>query len=233
MKKFKELSGVWKAVIILWSIVIILAIVLFATIGGSDDTDDSSTTVSKTELQMSSDVKLLMDNAKLTEDEAKIILKDLKTVGAGKIGYCKLITDGPDKGFEVEDDNYKFTLTTKDGKTDTIYCGKILLFNYEGGALDTITNYHLTFAEKVQFKAAAKEYVKNSLKAPTTAEFNEELRVVRKHDVVTVQSSVDSQNSFGAMLRSSFSVQMSYSSKDMTLLYLEIDGEPLYGKPVK
>ena len=145
MKKYSDLSTGKKLFRMLWMTVlafVILFVVVFiiAMIDVSNDepTEPASTTVVETTKAVDKEVQLLIDNAKLTEEEAKIILKDLKAVGAGKIGYCKLITDGPDKGFEVEDNDYKFVVTTKGGKTDTIYCGSILLFNYEGGALTSI-----------------------------------------------------------------------------------------------
>lgn len=82
------------------------------------------------------------------------------------------------------------------------------------------------------FMSDAENYVKQGLKAPSTADFPSQIlsgdwKVNRKDDVVTVSSYVDAQNSFGAMIRSNFIVQISYSTS--SCLYLEIDGQVMYG----
>jgi len=74
----------------------------------------------------------------------------------------------------------------------------------------------------------AKNVVESALKAPSTAEFCDfdESRVTRYGDIVTVKGFVDAQNSFGAMLRSDWSVEMQgYRLKKAKLLRVIIDGK--------
>jgi hypothetical protein len=91
----------------------------------------------------------------------------------------------------------------------------------------------LDSSEVGTFISLAQIYVKRSLKAPSTAEFPslfwnlDEYRMGKNNNVVTVQSWVDAENSFGAKIRSNFTAQFDYNSQE--LLYLEIDGTVVYG----
>lgn len=93
----------------------------------------------------------------------------------------------------------------------------------------------LELSEIGVYEYGSQEAVKAALKAPSTAKFpsavfgQDDWRLWKKGDMVTVQSWVDAQNSFGAMIRSKFTAQFSYSTQD--LLYLEIDGKAVYGSP--
>ena len=60
--------------------------------------------------------------------------------------------------------------------------------------------------EQIKHIAAAKEVVKSRLKSPTTAEFSD-VKASKSNGVITVSGKVDSQNSFGAMIRNNFIVQ--------------------------
>jgi len=82
------------------------------------------------------------------------------------------------------------------------------------------------------FKIQAMDYVRAVLKAPSTAVFpdgmfdGDQWRYGKHGNVVTVQSYVDAQNSFGAMLRNNFTVQMTYDTQ--ALLYINLGGQ-VYG----
>jgi hypothetical protein len=75
----------------------------------------------------------------------------------------------------------------------------------------------------------SQKFVKENLKAPTTAEFpdwtEDNCRVSQSAGVWIVTSFVDSQNGFGAMIRSDYVAQMSYNpTKDTwALTNLSID----------
>jgi hypothetical protein len=87
----------------------------------------------------------------------------------------------------------------------------------------------LSFSDMSKFKFLTQEYVNKFLKAPSTAAYPDitQWLMSKFKDVVTVQSWVDAQNSFGAMIRSQFTAQYSYSSEKLT--YLEIDGKVILG----
>lgn len=107
----------------------------------------------------------------------------------------------------------------------------------QGGVLDNINNYVLEDTDRGTFAYLAQQHVETALKAPSTAEFpslvwnSDEWSVSRDHDVITVRSWVDAQNSFGAMIRSTFVAQYSYTSQD--LLYLVIDDQVMFGAPAE
>ena len=60
----------------------------------------------------------------------------------------------------------------------------------------------------------AKYEISNRLKAPSTAEFEWNPTTNRIGDSWTVSGYVDAQNSFGAMIRSNYSIKITFSSKD-------------------
>ncbi len=107
----------------------------------------------------------------------------------------------------------------------------------QGGVVDNINNYVLEDTDRGTFAYLAQQHVLTGLKAPSTAEFpslvwnSDEWSVSRDHDVITVRSWVDAQNSFGAMIRSTFVAQYNYTSHD--LLYLEIDNAAVFGTPAE
>lgn len=64
----------------------------------------------------------------------------------------------------------------------------------------------------------SQQFVKKKLKAPSTAEFPYEAQstIMKENDTTfTIISYVDSQNGFGAMLRSNYSCKILYSSDNM------------------
>lgn len=74
-------------------------------------------------------------------------------------------------------------------------------------------------------------YIKKILKAPSTAKFPVyDISDVVKTDSRTyeVTSWVDSENSFGAMLRSNYLVRLKYFDDQWSLRYLEVNGKQIY-----
>lgn len=71
---------------------------------------------------------------------------------------------------------------------------------------------------------ACREWVKERLKAPSTADFPRDESVTASGGVYTVSGSVDSQNSFGATVRSSFTCRARHDSEASTLVSLEVNG---------
>lgn len=77
----------------------------------------------------------------------------------------------------------------------------------------------------------AQEHVKRHLKAPASAKFpdcvwnaNEyEIRVSPDHEAAWVSGHVDSQNSYGALLRSEFIVKMEKTRSEWTLSNIEME----------
>ena len=82
--------------------------------------------------------------------------------------------------------------------------------------------------DKVFLREKTIEHIKNNLKAPTTAEFGEFKYICNEENIIRVEGYVDSQNSFGAMLRGNFVCE--YFALDIfidTLVYLKYNNEEL------
>lgn len=73
--------------------------------------------------------------------------------------------------------------------------------------------------------AYTEQLVKNNLKAPTTAKFsNQKFGYNEEYSRYIVSGSVDSQNSFGAMLRADFYAEY---NQDLTIIYFVFDNQVL------
>ena len=64
----------------------------------------------------------------------------------------------------------------------------------------------------LEAKSMCETFVKKQLKAPATAKFSEESAAKVSDAEYTVAGSVDSQNSFGALLRSTFACDLTYDA---------------------
>ena len=62
-----------------------------------------------------------------------------------------------------------------------------------------------------------KSHVKENLKSPATADFppKKKIRIVKNKDTYIIQGYVDSQNSFGATIRTKYSAEIQQIGKDM------------------
>ena len=96
---------------------------------------------------------------------------------------------------------------------------------------NTLSSYEQAFA-----KDYAIECIKSALKAPSTAEFPggfltpyQDWNMSKSNNLVTVSSYVDAENSFGAMLRSPFTIQMKIDGDTWSVTYFEFDGEVVQG----
>lgn len=71
--------------------------------------------------------------------------------------------------------------------------------------------------DKIDAYLMAKDYVKQELKAPATAEFSDYTCEEGPDSTYSLDGNVDSQNSFGAMLRSSWTVKLKWLGGDAEL----------------
>lgn len=233
-----------------WGIAIAVALSLFlsfailaGTLSGEETPSDESGTIPTTEetttKKIDKVVSLIIENCGVSEEEAEIIKADFKSVGIDNLKYFDEFEGAQVEGmksFKFSSEKVSGTFIIRDGKTDYIASGDIILFDDEkGGAIDDISRYYLSEDEKNTYLYSAEEIVKQNLKSPSTADFPNwyggNWSVTRKDNVVTVKSYVDAQNSFGTMLRSKFAVQYDYTTG--ALLYFNFDGEVMYGTAQK
>lgn len=195
----------------------------------------TSTSTSIPTPAIDSSVKAIMDGAGLNEKDAENAFEVIKSVGFERVEYLEFFGDldalKAYRAFLYQD----YFMVVFDGNAVLrIRYKDISLYDRDaGGILDLITNYTLDSSEKTHFIYLAQENVEDVLKSPSTAEFSgdvysqDQWRVSRNKDIVTVQSWVDAENSFGAKLRNDFTAQYSYSAEN--LLYLELAGNVVYG----
>ena len=80
---------------------------------------------------------------------------------------------------------------------------------YRKGALIFIIrayDFYLTMSEKTGYQLLSQDTIKSILKSPSTAKFPRitDWKFKKEFEKVIIQSYVDSQNGFGAMIRSEF-----------------------------
>ncbi len=169
--------------------------------------------------------KEIADAKKVAKDKAKADA-DAKAkadaeVQAKAIADAKAKADADAKAKAVADAKIKAEADAKAKATAAAAAAK-------AKADITLTNDEIT-----HFISAAQFYVKYGLKSPSSADFPGQIleldqwRVTKRKNIVEVSSYVDSQNSFGAMLRSQFTVQINYTTSECT--YLNINGQRLSG----
>lgn len=178
------------------------------------------------------ELKLLVSKMNLSTTEAEHVKNTLHSIGLSPLASCV-----PEKGvtgaYTVTCNNASATVIVEAGRVKYCYSGDVTLYDTsDGGKKANIQDYVIDPSKKAYYISYAQDYVKQGLKSPSTAEFPgtfwsvDDCTVARYKDTVTVQSYVDSQNSFGAMVRSNFKVQLSFA--DCSCKYLEIDGSVLY-----
>ncbi len=109
-----------------------------------------------------------------------------------------------------ENSNVSGGLNIQNGQVISVdYANNILYEN--GQIINTLSDFFMTPDEKYDFIDNTKNTINTILKSPSTAKYPwyDEWYVGKDKDtgVITVQGYVDSQNSFGAMLRSQFQVK--------------------------
>lgn len=97
----------------------------------------------------------------------------------------------------------------------------------DGEFIAKVTDFVLLDGETSKYYAKSQTVINECLKSPSTAEypFIDEWSYSKSNGIITVSSYVDAQNSFGAMIRSNFTVQFDTSTD--TVVSLVFDGEKI------
>lgn len=82
-------------------------------------------------------------------------------------------------------------------------------------------DYIVNASEEAAYMTNSESVIQQVLKSPSSAKFPNitEWKIVKDNGIVTVQSYVDSQNSFGAMLRSDFQIKYSKEGEITSLIF--------------
>lgn len=132
------------------------------------------------------------------------------------------ITFSDDKlGCTFDYGDYSFSCNfDKSGAVQQVQSGTIV-FLKDGKLVQKVSDRIITSDEKVQLLTWSEDYVKQVLKAPSTAKFpgdgflnyGEDWTLNKSGTDYSVKSYVDSQNSFGAMIRSNFAIYLTWDGK--------------------
>lgn len=183
-------------------------------------------------------IQNIIDYMELNRNEAELVFQDLRSVGLMSISeIVKDAGTGVDnfQAFYASCDGHKTSISIENRKTYYIGIGVAQLYDAsKGGFIDNYQDYSLGDLGITYYMSLAEEYIKSILKTPSTAKFPSKIKdykdwnISRYKDVLAISTYVDSQNSYGAMLRSYFTVQISISSDD--LLYVLFNDKVVYGE---
>ena len=119
----------------------------------------------------------------------------------------------------------------QDETVNSINSGTIKFYE-NGEKVEDLKNRLITTEEKTQLKTWAEENIKKILKSPSSAEFPggffspfEDWSFSKNGTIYTVSSYVDAQNSFGAMIRSQFTITYEWKDGTGKVISLIFDGE--------
>jgi len=185
--------------------------------------------------EIDKNVRVIMEATGIPQPDAEVAFVTIQSVGFEEVIYMTFVLEREGMKFYTCNLGYtkEFTISFSGNEIFGIMSDDIVFYDRDAGRqLDNINNYVIDEIEKGTFKVLAMNYVKQALKAPSTADFPDgifeggEWTVFRKRDYVIVRSYVDAQNSFGAMLRNEFLAEFNYETQE--LVYLELGGENVY-----
>lgn len=138
---------------------------------------------------------------------------------------------GNEKGYRLKTDSIGNIVVylREDSTVLTIkYIDNVLYDNNE--VVSKLSDYTFKLDEETNFQINSQKMVKEFLKSPSTADFPNitEWKFHKDREKIMIQSYVDSQNSFGATIRSEFQITLTPDGKTATSLI--IDGKEYTNK---
>lgn len=171
----------------------------------------------------------------LSAEQEKAIVSILKEVGVDEIvriaadELLNNMNEEGEKGYRVESrvkgEQLNVILYLKEAQVNSIRWADMDFYG-DGQVLGSLKDYVLSISEKSDIQINCQKGVKAILKAPSTAKFPSLSEWVFDVNAerITVKSYVDSQNSFGAMIRSEF--QVVFTRQGVTESFI-FDGQEL------
>lgn len=197
-------------------------------------TEDAKPTATK---DVDHSIRAIMEGANIDEQSAIKALEVIKSVGFSNVYKLEYVMDydmlraySADVGYTK---NYSITFLNNEVFGISNLSGTIFYDRDAGGVIDNINNYIFTDEDKSSFSYATEQNVKVALKSPSTAKFpslvwsSSDWQFARKKDLVQVKTWVDSQNSFGAIIRSEIYAEYSYSTGELACLI--VGGQLMHG----
>lgn len=171
----------------------------------------------------------LAKELEVSVEDAEVILEAFIEVGIDEytlIEHDELLDNAHfegEKGYRLSNrDVSNVILYMKEGEVYNIRYGDNDLYK-DGEVLSKITDYIVTNDEMTTLQIKCQETIKSILKAPSTAKFPNilEWKFSKQDGITIVQSYVDAENGFGAMIRSEFQFKI----RDGKVISLIMDGK--------
>lgn len=178
--------------------------------------------------KQNADLKIVKEGASLTDEQSGNIIKILSDCEIKDVQEFKhepaldnVLGEGV-KGYRVKTSNIeKSTVYLKDGNAFYIGSslgGEVRELYSKNQIQAKISDYTITSEEFSELKIRCQRGVESILKSPKTAEFAgiSEWKMGKDKEKIVVQAYVDSQNSFGALLRSDFWITFTPDKEKVT-----------------
>ncbi|MES9636699.1 hypothetical protein [Megasphaera elsdenii] len=156
----------------------------------------------------------------ISKDQANAVLTQLKDVGVTE--FDGVSTLDKDKGYYyIQDSKYgRVFFGIKDGKLVAVENQQGVKVYASDNKICDLADVTLTDAQVAEYQVIAQNTVKDRLKAPSTADFDN-IKVVKSKDgSVLITGTVDAQNSFGAKLRKGFMVTVDVNKQVSSVNFL-------------
>lgn len=208
-------------------IVAAMAIVgVIGAFGGASNNDEKTPKVPKEIQQIATEFNVTTDQANNINDVLQ--KSDIKNISEFK--YEEFYNDDPEKGvkgYRLTSDGIKnIIVKIKDGQVYSIRWANNNL--YANGKQEAkLSDWTMTINEQSILQIKSQDAITSILKSPKTAEFPNITKWAfnKNKDRIIVQSYVDSQNGFGAMIRSNF--QITFSPSGETIIEIIFDGKKI------
>ena len=185
---------------------------------GTPTVENKTTTDSPVLKQRAQNIDRIQKGIEGTKEEAENIYLVLREVGATEVdSFEGTIKSGFMFSSEKDIGKAVMPVYLNDNKSVRKIVFKNVTLYENGKAMNGINSGIATEAEKQKAMSYAEEVVRANLKAPSSAKFPGSYHVFKNNDVIEVVGYVDSQNSFGAMIRSKFFVKFDKNFKPIDL----------------
>lgn len=212
MWKYKKFNKVARIII-----TVLLCIGMIASYFGSESQDsssvDSNDTTTTTEKKLTSAEKFAKKQ-KLSTKRGINYYNALKNIGIKPEEID--VKNKAENGMSFSYDDYSFESYFDGDKVKNLNSGDIYFIkNYK--KVDTVKNRIVTTEERTWLISETKEKVKAVLKAPKTADFpgaiidSDSWNINKNKKTYTVTSYVDAENSFGAQIRSEYTLTFKWN----------------------
>lgn len=169
-----------------------------------------------------------------TQEELADVERAFKDVGIDEIeniAYDENLGDISNiRGYRLKVNglNNVFLYMTPDNKVDAIRYNNINLYK-DGQFIETIFNNTVTAEEEAKMKLTTEKIILKLLKAPSTAKFpsHSDYQFSKRHGIGKITGFVDAQNSFGAMIRSTFNATFDFKNGGK-ITHLYFDGNQIF-----